>query len=102
MIQAIPERLTFPEFLDWRPENRRYELHRGVIVEMSQPKGKHEEVIGFLARKLNVEFERLNLPYFIPNRGEYQVKQFRGDECLESLAFPELNLRAQQIFLAGG
>jgi Uma2 family endonuclease len=33
--------------------------------------------------------------------GEYQVKQFRGDERIESLAFPELNLTAMQIFRAG-
>ncbi|TAE99290.1 MAG: Uma2 family endonuclease [Oscillatoriales cyanobacterium] len=33
--------------------------------------------------------------------GEYQVKQFRGSERVESLAFPELSLTAEQIFLAG-
>ena len=33
--------------------------------------------------------------------GEYQVKQFRESERVESLAFPELNLTAEQIFLAG-
>ena len=32
---------------------------------------------------------------------EYQVKQFRGSERVESLAFPELSLTAEQIFLAG-
>lgn len=30
--------------------------------------------------------------------GEYEVKQFRGDEQIESLAFPELALTAQDIF----
>ncbi|TAG91291.1 MAG: Uma2 family endonuclease [Oscillatoriales cyanobacterium] len=33
--------------------------------------------------------------------GEYQVKQFRGSERVESLAFPELSLTAEQIFRAG-
>ncbi|MEG5056036.1 MULTISPECIES: Uma2 family endonuclease [unclassified Microcoleus] len=33
--------------------------------------------------------------------GEYQVKQFRGDDTVESLAFPELNLTAELIFRAG-
>jgi Uma2 family endonuclease len=33
--------------------------------------------------------------------GEYQVSQFRGDNRIESLIFPELNLTAQQIFSAG-
>ncbi|MEG4273933.1 MULTISPECIES: Uma2 family endonuclease [unclassified Microcoleus] len=33
--------------------------------------------------------------------GEYQISQFRGDETVESLAFPELSLTAEQIFRAG-
>lgn len=32
-----------------------------------EPKGLHERVIGFIARKLNVEIDRLNLPYIIPH-----------------------------------
>lgn len=33
--------------------------------------------------------------------GEYQVSQFRGDEPIKSLTFPDLNLTAQQIFETG-
>jgi len=33
--------------------------------------------------------------------GEYQISQFRGDDRVESLAFPELKLTASQIFRAG-
>ncbi len=66
MTQALSKVLTFEEFTAWRPEIGRYELHDGVIVEMSQPVGGHEEVTGFLARKVTVEFDRLNLPYIIP------------------------------------
>jgi len=33
--------------------------------------------------------------------GEYQISQFRGDDTVESLAFPELKLTAEKIFLAG-
>jgi Uma2 family endonuclease len=32
---------------------------------------------------------------------EYMVKQFRGDERLESAIFPDLNLTAQQVFNEG-
>ena len=67
MTQALPKPITFAEFLEWKPEVGRYELHNGGIFEM-QPTGEHEEVTGFLARKLTVEFDRLNLPYFIPNQ----------------------------------
>ncbi|MEH2089232.1 Uma2 family endonuclease [Nostoc sp.] len=66
MTQAIPKLVKFEDFAAWRPEGGRYELHDGVIVEMAQPVGDHEDVVGFLARKLTVEFDRLNLPYTIP------------------------------------
>ena len=66
MIQALPT-TTFEEFLEWKPEGGRYELHDGVIIEM-QPAGKHEEIIGFLATELTLEFRRLHLPYFIPKQ----------------------------------
>ncbi len=66
MTQAIPKLVTFEDFAAWRTEGGRYELHDGVIVEMAQPVGDHEDVVGFLVRKLIVEFDRLNLPYTIP------------------------------------
>ena len=40
MIQTISKLITFDEFLEWKPENGRYELRNGVIVEM-QTTGKH-------------------------------------------------------------
>lgn len=203
MTQAVSKQVTFDEFIAWHPDNLgRYELRDGVIVEMSQPLGGHEEVIGFLVTKLVIEYERLQLSYFIPKQalvkapsrlsgyfpdililnrpslsteplwnkastitkgssiplvievvstnwrddyfikfadyeemgipeywvvdylglggkrfvgnpkqptlslyqlieGEYQVKQFRGNERIESVVFPELNLTAGQIFQAG-
>jgi Uma2 family endonuclease len=68
MTQTLPKTLTFEEFVEWLPENtgKRYELHDGIIVEMSQPSGKHEKVTGFLAGEITVEYKRLKLPYFIP------------------------------------
>ncbi|MBD2194558.1 MULTISPECIES: Uma2 family endonuclease [Calothrix] len=70
MTQAIPKLVTFAEFVNWLPENSgvRYELHNGTIVEMAQPVGEHEEVKGFIARKVTVAFDRLDLPYVIPNQ----------------------------------
>ncbi|MBC7882960.1 MAG: Uma2 family endonuclease [Anaerolineae bacterium] len=66
MTHALPKLLTFEEFTAWRPEGGCYELHDGVVVEMSQPVGGHEEVTAFLARKVIVEFDRLNRAYIIP------------------------------------
>jgi len=66
MTQAIPKLITFDEFLEWKPENGRYELHRGAIVEMPNPTGKHSVVAGFQALEFGLEIRRLQLPYFIP------------------------------------
>lgn len=66
--EAQTKQVTFEEFAAWRPENGRYELHDGVIVEMAQPLGGHELVTGFLARKVTVAFDKLNLPYLIPRK----------------------------------
>ena len=203
MTQALQKLFTFDEFVDFlkdQPENICYELYDGEIVQVPQPKGKHEEIIAFLAAILGYEFVRLKLKYGISNKGlvkaenklsgyfpdvlvlnlpnlvneprwkdesivcnsesivlvievvstnwrddyfkkladydemgiceywivdygafgnklqigegkqptisiysrndegEYQYKQFRGDDRIESPAFPELNLTAEQIF----
>ncbi|QMS90718.1 Uma2 family endonuclease [Nostoc edaphicum CCNP1411] len=66
MIQAIHKLVTFEHFAAWRPEGGRYELHDGVIVEMAQPVGDHEDVVGFLALNISIEIGRQKLPYFIP------------------------------------
>jgi Uma2 family endonuclease len=58
--------MSFQEFLAWKPESGRYELHEGIIIEM-QPTGTHEQVVGLLNRKLNVWLEQEDLAYFIPN-----------------------------------
>jgi Uma2 family endonuclease len=69
MTQTISksETMTFEEFLDWYPEDKRFELIDGVIVEM-QPTGKHEEIVEFLQRKLIRETDRLNLSYRFPRQ----------------------------------
>lgn len=204
MIQTQTKTVTFDEFAAWYPENsvRRYELHKGVIVEMPLGTGPHSRVTGFTRDEISAEIRRLKLPYFIPGDcllkpirdeagyqpdvivldqvalaneprwdresiitmgssvrlavevvstnwqddyhfkfadyeklgipeywvvdyaakggrrfvgnpkqptlsvyqlvdGEYQISQFRGDDRVESLAFPELKLTAEQIFRAG-
>ena len=59
------EQMTLDEFLDWYPDGfGRFELHHGVIVEM-QPTGTHEQVVSFLALKLGIQAERLELPCLI-------------------------------------
>ncbi len=70
--QTLPKLMTFTEFLDWKPENGHYELYEGVIVEM-QPKGKHEEISGFLAVEFAFIFRNNKLPYFLPKQALVKV-----------------------------
>lgn len=77
MVQAQAKLVTFQEFLDWKPEAGRYELHDGVIVKM-QPTGPHEQVVGLLNRKLNAFLDRENLNYFIPNTAMIQPLGFES------------------------
>lgn len=67
MVQSVTKSqpITFEEFAQWRPEGGLYELYDGVIIEMPQPIGEHEEITSFLAEKIMVEYIRLNLPYMI-------------------------------------
>lgn len=87
-MTAIPlpgaKLMTFAEFLDWKPENSRYELHNGTPVEM-QPTGKHEEVIGFLSAELTLEARRLQLPYFIPKQGLIKIPDEATGYCPDIL-----------------
>lgn len=65
-LVAQTQLLTFGEFVEWKPDGSRYELHDGVPIPMPQPLGKHEDIASFLAEQLTAEYLRLNLPYRIP------------------------------------
>jgi Uma2 family endonuclease len=81
-LQVLPTFVTFDEFVDWYPENStiRYELRRGVIVEMPKPKGKHSKVSGKIAGKLDGTIDRLELPYFIPKECLIKLSDESGYE----------------------
>ena len=48
-------------------DNDSYEFIDGELVEM-EPTGPHEQVAALISRKLNVEIDRQEIPYFIPHR----------------------------------
>ena len=68
MIQALQQPTTFDEFVEWLPEfsECRYELHRGVIVEMPKPRGRHSKISGNLAYDIGTAIRSARQPYFIP------------------------------------
>ncbi|QKQ72424.1 Uma2 family endonuclease [Nostoc sp. TCL240-02] len=66
MTQALQRKLvTFEEFITKYPDNsnKRYELHDGVVIEISPPIGDHQEIILFLIERFILEYTRLKLSY---------------------------------------
>ena len=81
-ISPLPKPVSMEQFLEWYPElsEYRYELHRGVIIQMPKPRGKHSEVAGFSHDELAFKIRRENLPYFIPRECIVKVSEDTGYE----------------------
>ncbi|MGK7877359.1 MAG: Uma2 family endonuclease [Xenococcaceae cyanobacterium] len=67
MIQIAPKPITFEKFLEWYPDQGRYELIDGKVVSM-QPTGKHEEITEFLSRQLILEAAKQKLTHRFPKQ----------------------------------
>lgn len=66
MVPALQQTSwTFEEFVAAYLEESRYELIDGELIDLD-PTGPHEKVAGFVSRKLNVQIDQLDLPWFIP------------------------------------
>ncbi|MBD2683595.1 MULTISPECIES: Uma2 family endonuclease [Nostoc] len=75
MTQALPKLATFEQFIEWYPSNGvRYELHKGVIVQMPPPTGEHENVVGFLAAQITFQFLQMGLPFRIPKTAFIKIE----------------------------
>ncbi len=74
--------MSFDEFIDWYPENseHRYELRRGVVIEMPKPKGRHSRLAGNLAFDLGAAIRQAKLPYFIPKDCVIKIADDTGYE----------------------
>ncbi|MEH1965910.1 MULTISPECIES: Uma2 family endonuclease [unclassified Nostoc] len=75
MTQTLPKLVTFEQFIEWYPSNgARYELHKGVIVEIFAPTGEHENVVGFLAAQITFQFLQIGLPFRIPKTAFVKIQ----------------------------
>jgi Uma2 family endonuclease len=83
---------------NWRDD---YFLKASDYEEMGIPEYWIVDYLGLGGRKFigNPKQPTLSVCQLVD--GEYQLKLFRGDDRVESLAFPELNLTAEEIFRAG-
>jgi Uma2 family endonuclease len=92
MVQVLQKPVTFAEFADWKPDGERYELHNGVIVEMSQPLGPHEDIIGFLIEELVTEYKRLKLSYSISKQALVKPPESESGYVPDILLLNKTNL----------
>ncbi|MGJ5629659.1 Uma2 family endonuclease [Nostoc sp. CALU 1950] len=97
MFQALPKTITFEEFLNWKPDGGCYELHDGVIVEM-QPVGDHEEINGFLAGEVTLEFKRLKLPYLIPKQALVKIPDKESGYSPDVIMINQKNLSSEPMW----
>lgn len=73
---VLSQTLTFDDYISQYPEDgQQYQLIAGKLIAMMRPKGKHEEIGGFVSGTLFVEINRLQLPYFIPNTAAIKPKR---------------------------
>jgi Uma2 family endonuclease len=98
MVQVLQKPVTFAEFADWKPDGERYELHNGVIVEMSQPLGLHEDIIGFLIEELVTEYKRLKLSYSIPKQALVKPPESESGYVPDILLLNRTNLVNESLW----
>ncbi|MEQ9552630.1 MAG: Uma2 family endonuclease [Coleofasciculus sp. G3-WIS-01] len=98
MVQSLPKTINFAEFIQWKPDNKRYELHDGAIVEMPQPTGEHEDVVGFLAEKLTLEYVRLKRRYSIPKTALVKSASSESAYSPDILLINRLNLSNEPLW----
>jgi Uma2 family endonuclease len=67
MVRSSLQPLAFEAFVERYGDDARFELIDGEPIEM-EPTGPHEEVAALVLRKLNVQIELANLPWFTPAR----------------------------------
>jgi Uma2 family endonuclease len=74
--------MSFDKFIDWYPENseNRYELRRGVVIEMPKPRGTHSRLAGDLAFDLGTAIRHTHQPYFIPKECVIKITNDTGYE----------------------
>ena len=83
---------------NWRDD---YHLKFADYEEMGIPEYWIVDYLGLGGRKFIGTPKQPTLSVCQLVGGEYQISQFRGDDRVESLAFPELRLTAELIFRGG-
>ncbi|MDG2989571.1 Uma2 family endonuclease [Candidatus Synechococcus calcipolaris G9] len=80
MYAAIPQTLTFAEFLAWDDASgRTFELLDGIPVPLSEPNANHEDLIERLCTYLETYCQDQALPYVSRQSKQVRLKTAPGD-----------------------
>ncbi|GAB4461602.1 MAG: hypothetical protein OHK0037_10990 [Elainellaceae cyanobacterium] len=77
MTTFTKQKLTFDQFIEQYPEDGRYELVDGEVVEMRATR-QHDDVDFFILFAFNDEIRRLKLDYVVNNTAVIQTTENRG------------------------
>jgi Uma2 family endonuclease len=83
---------------NWRDD---YFTKAGKYEEVGIPEYWIVDYLGLGGRRFIGNPKQPTISIYQLIEGEYQVKQFRANDRIQSLAFPEFDLTAEQIFRAG-
>jgi Uma2 family endonuclease len=80
MVQAIPQPLTFDEFIDFDDGNElhEYELVNGRLVLMPEPDDWHEEILEFLSFMFELQYRQSRLNYSVRKRNVLLIENAKG------------------------
>jgi Uma2 family endonuclease len=99
MIAISKTRVTFKDYLGYFDESdTKYELVDGELIPMAVASGKHSGIMKFLERVLDLEIERLGLPW-IALQGTIAVRCPRGIG-LDTARIPDLTVMLKQDWLS--
>ena len=99
MTETLIKLVTFEEFIEWYPSNGvRYELHKGVIVEMPPLTGGHENVVGFLAAHITLQFLQKGLPFRIPKTAFVKIQNNNSTYSPDILVLNHDNLMNEPLW----
>jgi Uma2 family endonuclease len=79
MIATVKPKLTFEQFLEICPDQGRYELVNGELVEMSATRN-HDDVAELIDRCFYDEVKRANLPYVVKRAIPIRTTSENGEE----------------------
>jgi Uma2 family endonuclease len=89
--------LSFDEFLLRYGDDNRYELIDGEVFDL-EPTGLHEEVSAFITKKICVQIDKADLPWFVLQRGLFRPSEIDLTTFRPDVAVVDRNQLSKELF----